>query len=121
MELKNLNLFKFYYILADLGVPLGGGYGWGWVWVHMEVYSIHACMCMHTHACMQVYGIIGFPQGFPHGCSHLHEIIMFKMHACAYVCVYMHAWETHHTPPPTSTHIQPPHPFLRGAQISNIQ
>ena len=86
-ELKYLNSFKFYWVGW---VHMGGGGCQG-----VEGCPTHACMCTHVH---NVYDIIGFPQGFPCGGSHLHEIIMFNMYAC--VCM-------HGTLP---THPQPPHP-----------
>ena len=54
----------------------------------------------HMHACTCAYDIIGNSQGLPQWGGHLHEIIMFNMHACA--CA--HVWGA----PPTPIH--PPHP-----------
>ena len=88
---------------------------------------IHACMCMHTHAC--VYDIIEIPQGFPYGGSHLHEFIMFIMHVCVCVCMcmhscmYMHAWDTPlpHIHPYPPTHIHPPHPPPMGGALKSVK
>ena len=102
MELKYLDSLKFYYILADVGAcPLEhgwvGGYGWGCGCVGW--YPMHACMCtlvLHHRV----------SQGFFYVGSHLHEIIMFIMHACVCMCVCMcmHTWDTPHPSSPISTH-----------------
>ena len=64
----------------------------------------HTCACMHVqaHAHAHAYDIIGNSQGFPQWGGHLHEIIMFTMHACA--CVHV---GTLQPPPP---HPPTPHP-----------
>ena len=45
-------------------------------------------MHMHAHACVHMTSL-GIPRDSPNGGCHLHEIIMFTMHACA--CLCMHA------------------------------
>ena len=93
------------------GSPWGVGWiygGRGW-WEGASHPHAHAHTCMHVHTHTQVYDIIGNSQGFPHGGSHLHEIIMFTMHAC--VCMCMHAHACAHMwghPPTTPTPIHPP-------------
>ena len=94
--------FKFYYILTDLvDTPLRV------VWVDMGgcggVPCIHTCV--HTHTCLLHHRVS--PRG-----SNLHEIIMFSMHACAYVhvCVCVCMYGTPLTPSPNPYPLSPPTP-----------
>ena len=71
-------------------VPPGGRGvgGWGWGVVR---YCPHTCAHTHTCTCAHVWHHREFP-GIPqtsNGSSHLHEIIMFTMRACA--CMHAHA------------------------------
>ena len=92
-ELKYLDSFKLYYVLTDLGVPPWGndvcGCMWGVPCMHMHMHDIigfpkgfpheaaicmklscltnmHvcACMCLHVHACMGVWGCPTHPHPF---------------------------------------------------------
>ena len=74
---QNCNIFIYSrFIMFQLiwGVSPWGGWGL-WMWVCVGVWKgasyMHACAHMHMHAHMHD-DIIGFPQGFPHGDSHLH-------------------------------------------------
>ena len=120
-DFKSLNGIKISWLVQVLlnfdwfrGSPPGEWRG-GWMWVgggkrvppthmHMHIHAhTHAHVCMHTH----VWQSIGNSQGFPQWGSHLHEIIMFTMHACAcvHVCACAHVWG--HLPT-TPTPIHPP-------------
>ena len=79
-----------------------GGGGGGWVYGGCGWCPKYMCICMGTHTCARVYDIIGNSHGFPQWGGHLHEIIMFTMHA--FVCVCMHVCGGH----PPSTPIHPP-------------
>ena len=121
--------------------PLGGGGvgGWGWGVVRgctpPTCTHTHACMHVHAHAC--VYDIISNPRDFTksNGGSHLHEITMFTLHACACVCaracmcmhahacVHVHAcarvWRAppnHPHPHPSTCHQHPPTPHPQELQ-----
>ena len=84
-----------------LGVPPGGGCMGGWGGGGERVHPTHVHMHMHVHP--HVYDIIGNSQGFPNGGDHLHEIIMFTMHACACVQVHAHMHVCGGHPPTTPT------------------
>ena len=82
------------------GSPLGGGRG---EWMGVGV--VRGCtppMCTHMcmHAC--AHDIIGNSRDFPksNGGSHLHEIIMFTMHACMCMCVHVCGGTPQLTPHP---------------------
>ena len=118
-------LLNFYWFWGSPWAVGGGWMGMGVVrgCPHTCAYA-HACMYVHAHMC--TYDIIGNPQDFPksNGGGHLHEIIMFTMHACVCACVCACAcvWgapPNHHPPP--STHPPTPHPpEPQGAQITKI-
>ena len=101
------------------GVPLLGG-GGGWMWVGEGERVPPTYVHMHAHACACAYDIIGNSQGITQWGSHLHEIIMFTMHACmcVHVCAYACVWEA----TPTTPHPHPPtpyHPEPQGAKNNN--
>ena len=79
----------------------------------------HACTCMHVCVHMTSSGI---PRDSPNGGCHLHEILMFTMHACACACMCAHVcacvWGAPHNHP---IPIHPPPPSeLQGAQNTKI-
>ena len=83
---------------------------------HMHMYM---CTCMHAHTQVH-YDIIGISQGSPDGGSHMHEIIIFKMHACVCTCACMKMLICVGVVPTNSHPHLPTIPILKGGtpQIS---
>ena len=100
-------------------VPHGGwGDGWMGVWV-VEGFPhahAHACTCLHVHACVHAYGIIGNSQGFPQwGLPFAIKIIMFNMYMCIHACTCMCTCVGGTSQPPHTPNHPPPSPRVTGS------
>ena len=118
---NRIEISRLVQVLLNFDWFRGSPPGWG-MWGVVRGCPPHTCTCTCMHTRAHAYDIIGNPRDFPksNGGSHLQEIIMFTMHACAcmHVCVHMCGGHPQ-PPPPTSTH--PPPPELQGAQNTKIQ
>ena len=108
LRLNHLKIFKQNRIISICSILIEylliqGVPPWGWMVGRLEVGG------GNLHACMYTYDIIGNSQGLSNGSSHLHEIIMFIIHAFACVCMYTYVGLPHPPTPPST------HPPAQGA------
>ena len=112
---ESSNRIKMSWLVQDLlnfGF-LGSLWLWGggrWVGGCLRAWGMspHMCtyMCMHAHACMDMYTCIEIANGHLHGGIHVYHV--YNMHCvCACVCVHMCVHVCMGQP---STHPYPPHP-----------
>ena len=123
-ESNYLDSFKCYGIFTVSRGTLPRGVVGGWIGVGMGmgmwgVPCMHACTCVHTHACCK-----HDKHGCLHGGGHLQFLYMYTcpyvhVHACVcmHVCVHM-CEDTPNAPrhPPPTCHPEP-----QGAQNTKIQ
>ena len=112
-----LALYKSYWILVFWAPCSSGGWGGGWIGVGgllegaPHTYA-HACMHMHTHACIVNMIIsckwpppLGESMGIPYDV--IHTCACMLMHVCIHMCVRICGGAPPHHPPPPSIHSHP--------------